>query len=320
MSGLRRNLVFCCDGTGNDPSASTNVKLFKDCVLRLRKATEEHPAQIVHYEKGVGTRAFEEIAGSIAGTGREKRIKAGYSFLRSQFAVPGYRPDQNRVFLLGFSRGAYIVRRLSGMLGFSGLTRKATDETRAWDIYENRDEKAAAKLKSDGRSFDIGVEMIGVWDTVKATLDEEFDDHELAEEVVAGYHAMAIDEQRKLFPVLRWKAQEKRVLEVWFAGVHSDVGGGYERRGLSNIALHWMIYRAAGHGLLFRTDFVTANKKRPSSPIHDSLTAMWVPLGSKGRTIKKTDWVHNSVHKKLEGSDDYRPSNLPSQPRYWPPA
>jgi uncharacterized protein (DUF2235 family) len=320
MSGLRRNLVFCCDGTGNDPSAPTNVKLFKDAVMRASKATEQRPAQAVYYQKGVGTRAFEEISGSIAGTGREKRIKAGYSFLRARYAMPGWRPDQNRVFLLGFSRGAYIVRRLSGMLSFCGLARKAKDEALAWDIYDNRDARGAAKLRREGRCFDIDVEMVGVWDTVKATVDADFDDHELAGNVTAGYHAMAIDEQRKMFPVLRWNREEKRVLEVWFAGVHSDIGGGYERRGLSNITLQWMIYRAAGHGLLFKSDLVTAATKRPSSRIHDSLTGGWKLLGSRGRKLRQTDWIHESVHKKLKRSpDDYHPANLPAKPRYWPP-
>lgn len=319
MSGLRRNLVFCCDGTGNDPSAPTNVKLFKDAVMRASRATEQRPAQAVHYEKGVGTRAFEEISGSIAGTGREKRIKAGYSFLRARYAMPGWRPDQNRVFLLGFSRGAYIVRRLSGMLGFCGLAKRAKDEARAWDVYENRDHEGAAKLRSEGRCFDIDVEMVGVWDTVKSTLDADFDDHVLAGNVTAGYHAMAIDERRKLFPVMRWDREEKRVLEVWFAGVHSDIGGGYKRRGLSNIALQWMIYRAAGHGLLFKSDHVRAARKRPSSPIHESLTSAWKLLGSRKRRPRKRDWIHESVCKKLEGPDEYDPENLPKPPRSWPP-
>ena len=145
-------------------------------------------------------------------------------------------------------------------------------------------------------------------------------DHELADNVTAGYHAMAIDEQRKMFPVLRWNREEKRVLEVWFAGVHSDIGGGYERRGLSNIALQWMIYRAAGHGLLFKSDLVTAATKRPSSRIHDSLTGGWKLLGSRGRKLRQTDWIHESVHKKLKRSPgDYHPANLPPKLRYWPP-
>ena len=177
------NLVFLCDGTGNEPSVPTNVKLFKDAVLRSSRASETRPAQAVHYEKGVGTRQYEAIAGNVAGTGREKRIKAGYSFLRSRFAMPGWRPYQNRVFLLGFSRGAYIVRRLSGMLDLCGLTKKASDEARAWDIYDNRDERAAKKLRTDGKSFDISIEMIGAWDTVKSTLDDEFGDRDLAANV-----------------------------------------------------------------------------------------------------------------------------------------
>lgn len=317
---LRRNLVFCCDGTGNDPSKPTNVKLLKDCIRWKNRPTEEHPAQIVHYEKGVGTRVGEEITGNAAGAGRERRIQSGYSFLRSQYAVAGVKPHQNRVFLFGFSRGAYIVRRLSGMLDFCGLTRRASDEARAWDIYENQDTKAAAKLKSTGKSFDIDVEMIGVWDTVKATLDPSFQDRELAANVVAGYHAMAIDERRKPFGVLRWKSEETRVLEAWFAGVHSDVGGGYDRRGLSNIPLHWMIYRANSHGLKFKPAAVRANRKQVSAAIHDSYVGGWKVLGSKTRRLNKKDWVHDSVRKKLAAAGGYQPGNLPAEPNYWPPA
>ena len=99
------------------------------------------------------------------------------------------------------------------------------------------------------------IEMVGVWDTVKATNDEDYDDNRLAPNVLHGYHAMAIDERRKPFPVLKWR-KERRVLEVWFAGVHSDVGGGYEAAGLADVALRWMMGRRfAVRRVRDRTDF-----------------------------------------------------------------
>ena len=162
--------------------------------------------------------------------------------------------------------------------------------------------------------------MVGVWDTVKATNDPDYHDQELSGNVVAGYHAMAIDEKRKFFPVLRWK-RDQRVLQAWFAGVHSDVGGGYANPGLSDIALNWMIYRAIGHGLKFKKSYLDEHvSPRPSAAIHDSFKGIWKPLGENERKILKTDFVHRAVAERLEKKPGYRPQNLPAEPRYWPPA
>lgn len=304
-----RNLVVCCDGTWNEPESSTNVIRFKDAIHRTAQ-------QLVNYESGVGTRAWEALPGGIYGYGLEKRVLGSYRWLRKCFNQRDWTREQNKIFLLGFSRGAYTVRRLSGLLAHSGMPKKAADVNIGWEVYQERDTKSATKLKREGRFFDISVEMIGVWDTVKSTNDPDYHDSKLASNVVAGYHAMAIDERRRFFPVLKWD-RDQRALQVWFAGVHSDVGGGYKETGLSDIALRWMILHAHRHGLRFRKDKVESVNPRPTGMLHDSMTGIWKPLGEKARSIPKTAWIHPSVRTRINNRETYRPANLPDEPQYW---
>ena len=98
-----RNLIIGCDGTWNEPVSDTNVSRFLDAVYRSNR-------QDVHYEKGVGTRAGEELSGGAFGIGLEKRILGSYRFLRKKFAQSSWSPEQNRIFLLGFSRETFVER------------------------------------------------------------------------------------------------------------------------------------------------------------------------------------------------------------------
>lgn len=312
-----RNLVIGCDGTWNEPEkladgqpAPTNVEKFLDALA------SRGGQQVKHYEKGVGTRPWEALPGGIYGYGLEKRILGCYRFLRKRFADSGWKREENKVFLIGFSRGAYTVRRLSGLIAHSGLPVKSKDSELGWELYKERDKKSAEELKRQGRFFDISVEMIGIWDTVKATNDADYHAHELCANVAAGYHAMAIDERRKFFPILKWNSNPK-VLQVWFAGVHSDVGGGYLEAGLSDIALRWMIDRALSHRLQFKANYVGQNvKPNPSIAGHDSYEGIWLPLGVSQRQISATDLVHHSVGTRLHLVPSYRPINLPVNPVY----
>lgn len=306
-----RNLIIGCDGTWNEPECDTNVLLFLGAIRQTRR-------QVTHYEKGVGTRAWEALPGGIYGYGLDKRILGSYRFLRKSFSQPSWTRDQNRIFLIGFSRGAYTARRISGLLLHSGIPKKAADVELGWEMYKERDTRSAKKLKREGRFFDVPVEMIGVWDTVKATNDADYHDSKLASNVKAGYHAMAIDERRLFFPVLKWN-KDSRALQVWFAGVHSDVGGGYDEKGLSNTALRWMIYRAAGHGLTFRKDKVKNIKASSLGKMHDSLKGVWTVLGKRTRSIPKTALIHPSVRTRMKNRAKYRPENLPDDPKYWSP-
>ncbi len=316
-----RNLVIGCDGTWNEPQqlndgtpAPTNVVKF----MRAMKSLSGRQKQ--HYEKGVGSRPWEALPGGIYGYGIDKRITGGYRFLCNQFRDPNWQDKKQKVFIIGFSRGSYTARRLAGLVTHSGIPKDPADVELGWNIYEHRDLTSAKALKKEGRFFNIPIEMVGVWDTVKSTDDPDYNDQQLSKIVVAGYHAMAIDEKRKFFPVLRWKS-DARALQVWFAGVHSDVGGGYANSGLGDVALNWMIYRALSHGLEFKKNYMDENvDPRPAGLIHKSYTGKWKLLGEKTRKILKTDFVHQAVAERLGKKDSYQPENLPADPKIWPPA
>ena len=157
--------------------------------------------------------------------------------------------------------------------------------------------------------------MLGVWDTVKTTTDPDFDDNKLPKCVVAGYHAMAIDEKRLFFPILKWN-KNTRVTQTWFCGVHSDVGGGYNETGLSDIALEWMIAHAYSHGLRVKSSAMKKLKKDPVGIMHESCQGIWKPFGARVRSIAKTASVHGSVKKRVQKLAAYKPVNLPDNPNY----
>ena len=304
-----RNLIIGCDGTWNDAgtSALTNVaKILNACASKN---------QVVHYEEGVGTAHWEALPGGVYGKGLDRQILGAYRFLRKRFADTDWQKEENKVFIFGFSRGAYAARRLAGLISHSGVPKKAADVELAWQIYLKRDAASAQALKEQGILFDISVEVLGVWDTVKSTTDEDFNDHKLPKCVVAGYHAMAIDEKRKFFPVLKWN-QEARVHQTWFAGVHSDVGGGYRECGLSDIALMWMIDNAYEHGLNFKASEVKKCKPDPQCEMHDSYDGIWKNFGTKTRNITASDSIHASTKTRIQKIAVYKPSNLPATPNY----
>jgi uncharacterized protein (DUF2235 family) len=310
-----RSLIVGLDGTWNEPTLLANGKPVGTNVVKFLSALTK-TNQVQHYESGVGTRAWEALPGGVYGYGLDKRIRGAYRFLGKRFRDRDWARDENRIFVLGFSRGAYSARRLAGLIAHSGLPVKSRDEETGWEMYVEKDAESAKALKAEGRFFDAPIEMVGVWDTVKATNDRDYGDNVLSANVVAGYHAMAIDERRKHFPVVRWN-KEARVTETWFAGVHADVGGGYDEMALSDIALRWMMKAAHRHGLRFRAAYAR-DKVRPRSrgTIHESFAGIWLSLGQTRRRIRKADAIHKSVKTRLDAVASYQPSNLPADPVY----
>lgn len=314
-----RNLIIGFDGTWNEPQLNNGEEVDTNVTKFLHALKSLSGRQSTHYQKGVGTRAWEALPGGIYGYGLEKRIQNAYRFLCNRFRDAKWTPAQNRIFVIGFSRGAYSARRFAALVNFCGIPKDPDDTELGWHVFNQRDIDTAKSLKVKKRFFDAPIEMVGVWDTVKATNDEDFHDHELPSNVKAGYQAMAIDEQRSFFQVLRWD-DDPRVLQLWFSGVHSDVGGGFSNQGLSDTALHWMIYRALGHGLEFKKAYVDDNvKPKPTGMLHNSYKGIWVPLGKVERKILAADLVHESVKERLEKVPTYDPENLPANPRFWSP-
>jgi uncharacterized protein (DUF2235 family) len=307
-----RNLILLFDGTWNKAKSDgdddqTNVEKF------YRLLADSYRENI-YYEEGVGVKSEEQVTGGIFGAGIDERILGAYRFLQSRYMDSDF---DNRLFIFGFSRGAYTARTFSQLLYYCGLPTKQENCRKAWRCYYNQEDNTA--IKASQNYIDVEIEMLGVWDTVKSTLDKDRKDTTLYPNVKAAYHAMAIDERRRNFPVLRFH-EDERVKQVWFAGVHSDIGGGYssEESQLSDIALSWMIDGASQHGVEFREDFKDYLDPNPTSKMHDSYVGEWKYLGENMRHIEDQDSIHLSVQARLNGDVGYAPSNLPLSPKYVP--
>lgn len=323
----RRRLIVCCDGTWNwpEPERETNV------VRLVRALTPQDGAiaQIVHYHQGVGTGNFiDRIVGGGVGVGLAASVKACYGFL-----TDNYKPG-DEIFLFGFSRGAYVVRSLSGMIGTLGMLRKE-DMARfgeAWNWYwQDRAKRDPEMLKdiAPKRHTGVEIECVGVWDTVGAlgipgsrVCRDAFAFHEtqLGPHVRHAFQALAIDEQRGNFQGAIWVPSgetdiseknrqaggpQQLLKQVWFPGVHSNIGGGYEEHGLSDTAFVWMLSQLAARQMLsFEQDCIQRSLDRqpeifPVGALEDSRNVFWKLLGSPIPrpvcVVSDTEYLHESA-------------------------
>ena len=315
---MSKNIVVCCDGTGNEyGNNNTNVVDMYEPVVRDKD-------QIAYYDPGVGTfsifgREFGKKLGIILGQGfgygLTENIEDAYSYLMDHYE-PG-----DQLFLFGFSRGAFTVRALAGMLHKVGLLQKGSNNLipYASGIYNTRGNGPIAEGFKNTYCHECKPYYIGVWDTVGSLglwLGREFFDDRLNHDVVNAYHAIAIDEKRKKFPVSLWDetelAPEQNVHQVWFAGVHSDVGGSYTERDLSNITLIWMLENAEKHGLRLKEVWKDKLQSNPLGPMHESRTGLWRLWPSVIRKIPEGAKIHKSVLTRTQTLPDYTPQ-LPTR-------
>jgi hypothetical protein len=272
-----RRFVVCFDGTWNRPDTSersTNVVKF----LRAVRNSAGDISQICFYDKGVGTGGpIDSLLGGASGKGLTDNMVDGYRFLANNAD-----PD-DEIYVFGFSRGAYTARSLVGFIGLAGLLSPldlGEGLDRVIKIY--RDKTLNSQQKRDkidalniSRQVDIRIRCIGVWDTVGSLgipgdLGRQilkkyyFQDVQLSDKVDVALHAVAIDEKRSAFAPTLW-VREKDVTprpgqvveQVWFSGVHSNIGGSYADVRLSDITLDWMIKRVdAKTGLKFEDSFI----------------------------------------------------------------
>jgi len=321
---MTKRLVVCADGTWNDPDQTQAGRLAVTHVVKLASAVRpEAPdgrAQLVAYHKGVGERGglWDKITGGAFGVGISDNIQELYRFLVMNFA-PG-----DELWFFGFSRGAYTVRSLAGLVRNCGILKRDHFQRcgEAYDLYREpgkeahpKGPKAVAFRERYAWPASEAVHFIGVWDTVGALGIPvrplrfwtrplyEFHDVELSSHVAYAYQALALDERRKPFVPTLWKRQAdspaSQVMEqAWFPGVHSDVGGGYAETGLSDLALAWLWDRAqrAGLGL----DPALRPTGDPAAPAHDSLTWFYRLMGKGERSpgaggIPAAETLHRSV-------------------------
>ena len=258
----------------------------------------------VFYQRGVGTGPFDQIRGGGFGVGLDANIRRAYRYLSFHYE-PG-----DEIFIFGFSRGAYTARSLTGYLGAVGLLRCATcteaRESLAWSFYRTppNDRLPAVWKELEPHVHPremLRVACLGLFDTVGALgvplqglrrLNRqkfEFHDVELSPLVDIALHALAIDEHRRPFEASLWRRNKfmrtsAKVEQVWFPGVHADIGGGYfndeqrdkaDPRPLDDLSLDWMIKRLHRHVSDFPvSDQIWASPPEGSDldPEHNSLT------------------------------------------------
>jgi uncharacterized protein (DUF2235 family) len=335
---MSKKIILCADGTWNTPHGpaaqpdDTNVRKLYELVL-------DDPSQLKYYDSGVGTDGtpFEHFFGGSMGAGLFQKIQDGYECL-SYVWDPG-----DEIYIFGFSRGAYTARSLGGMIATFGVPNKNLDNQtvkRIFDAYRISDhtQRLAAKnvLNADYGLADVTIRMVGVWDTVGSlgipghlfdAFDQEkygFLDTTLNPCIDKAFHAVAIDERRASFLPTLWsnldgtaRANDDKVQQVWFPGVHCDVGGSYAQTQLSNITLRWMIDNAKAQGLLFDDLAVDAcispKPYDPKGPAHDEWKI--IPWGlPKRRTIPAIAVISNTVRVRIEQDPTYRPENLLAVP------
>ncbi|WP_375689744.1 DUF2235 domain-containing protein [Pseudooceanicola sp. LIPI14-2-Ac024] len=256
--------VIILDGTMStlQPGEETNVGLI------YRLLSERGGADLsIYYEAGIQWQTWRHGWDVIVGKGINRQIKRAYGYLASR-----YRPG-DRIFFFGYSRGAFAVRSLAGVIDRVGLLKAEAATERNVELAYRHYRAGAASEAADAfaEAFcheHVQVEMIGAFDTVKALgirlpfiwmlteRSHEFHNLHLADCVKAGFHALACEETREAYEPLLWTSDEDwmgRLEQVWFAGTHGDVGGQLggeeEARGLSNIPLVWMLTQAEVCGL-----------------------------------------------------------------------
>jgi uncharacterized protein (DUF2235 family) len=316
---MSKRIIYCADGTWDNRSTNTNVG-------RLFKALTTSANQLPFYDDGVGAEGnlFQRFAGGAFGLGLWREVKEGYAAIAHAYEAG------DEVYLFGFSRGAYTARSLGGMIAVAGLPTANFDDNLvdlAFNAYRDKDDRAEILAALDTyRLFDAKITMIGVWDTVGSLgipsviggVDPVlygFLDTSLHPDVLNAYQALAIDERRCEFPATLWTSApgpRQTIEQVWFAGVHGDVGGGYPETGLSDITLGWMMGKAKALGLEFAdaawARYGGIDPKHALDTIHESWTVFWA--FPKHRTIDSAASIANSVTIRCAHDKTYRPANL----------
>lgn len=327
---MTRNIVVLLDGTSN------GIKSNRTNILRLYGTLAKDEAQIVYYDPGVGTfggdfaplrlyRKGAEIWGMATGFGLDFNALEAYRFLLNNYRKDPESGECDRIYIFGFSRGAYTARVLAGFINAFGLIERRNENllSYAYRAYKTIGEGVDEMDPEDKRFEEMflyqrivdpdhpPIRMLGLFDTVSSVIERTrrgiglrshaFTDVNPSVESIR--HAVAIDERRTMFQPKLWKggqdyfgnpfrkgeATPQDLKEVWFSGVHGDIGGGY-REGASQLAklpLKWMIEQSQSLGLRFVERTVRRlvmgedgqySEPHALAPMHNSMTWGWPAL------------------------------------------
>ena len=341
---MPKKIVVCCDGTWNTAGQQRNGKPSSTNVDKIRHMVpgvdSEGVTQRVYYRAGVGTKPWELLRGGAFGYGLSQNVVHAYEFL-----VDTYQPG-DQLFLFGFSRGAFTVRSLAGMVRKSGILRRSERGRvkEAFELYRSAQKPSEAgptAFRSRHSHEDFHIRFIGVWDTVGAlgipiigprrltplwqriNSRWSFHDTRLSTHVDGAFQALAIDEQRSVFEPTLWNQQPdaagQELEQVWFAGGHCEVGGGLVDASLPDIALRWMAERAEKFGLDLEPRAFSGLHPDPMAGFDDSRGGIYRftrplhrPIGranTNGR-VDGNESVASSATDRYRADADYRPPEL----------
>jgi len=361
-----KNIIICSDGTGNaaNKDRGTNVfKLFEAVDLNGHRTNPLLTPQVALYDDGVGTESFLplKLLGGAFGWGLTRNVLNLYTGL-----VRIYDPGDN-IYLFGFSRGAFTVRTLAGLIAKAGVldwellgstdamreavaaaysTYRKGYRTWLWRVLHGKSEEAvkvASKTAMEDfmashKAHDVDIHFIGVWDTVDSVGGPfhssdiintliyrfKFPDYKLNPKIRRAAHALSIDDARAAFVPRLWEINDK-VEQVWFAGVHSNVGGGYPKQGMSLVTLDWMMQRAACSGLRIVHDDRRRYREHGSvdDKLYDSRAGLgvfyrWWPRDMQELCTTQNAGcppkIHLSVLERIaHGTEGYAPGTLAPQ-------
>lgn len=308
-----KRLILCNDGTWNTPDQEENGIPAPTNVVKLYHALADRDGagqeQRKYYHPGVGAEGglLNSVTGGALGVGISNHLRSAYHWLGTNYE-PG-----DEIFLYGFSRGAFTARSLGGFIARGLLDLRGLSSAVAWQrvrVAYDAGYRVPGRVRGDWAAADwqffhdgpTPIRFIGVWDTVGALgvpddlellnlFDDNdqwrFHDTELGRHVCTARHAMAIDEVRASFTVTRWSNADQHpdAREIWFPGVHSDVGGGYANTDLADGALLWMLDESEAAGLCFRPGIRGTLKPNPLGVIHNSYKGAFAKLRSRPRSV-----------------------------------
>jgi len=379
---MSKNIVICCDGTGNE------INNHLSNVLKLYRMVENDHEQIRYYDPGIGTLGdnnpwskywlgTKRVFGLATGRGLDENILDSYHFL-----IENYEPG-DKIFLFGFSRGAYTVTALAGLLYQIGLLMPDQKNLVSYALKAYRNvpfqvnDDNAWRFSRITNARRVEIHFMGLWDPVSSILAPRKDlffhvtlqnlPHTANNPAIKNIRlASAVDEKRRMFRLHQWEPdqvfkpnpfedrQEPQSFEqIWFPGVHSDVGGGYPEKesAIAKYPLEWIVTEARNLGLKINNPLferLVKGKEREGSAreyvganhlgkIHNSMTKIWrileyVPKRQKWlkwpekrtflgwylplqepRFIQSGQKLHASVKMRMEELPEYQPVNLPKE-------
>jgi hypothetical protein len=328
-----RELIAQSLDKGSAAQSGSSVGQGATAKLVTGRTFQGQTEHLVFYERGVGTGPLlDRIKGGSFGDGLSGNIRRAYKFL-SFYYEPG-----DQVFIFGFSRGAYTARSLVGYIGAAGLLTRANCtpdlEHKSWTYYRTDPNDRMPGIWTELTPFvndrdRFRIECIGVFDTVGALgvpLPEfyrlnresyEFHDVDLSSITNVNLHALAVDEHREPFAPAVWRKPKFKSFatvteQVWFAGAHADIGGGYVEevrraapgcKALDDITLDWMLKRIINYFPDFPLDsraWKVIDASWSSADQHESRTGFYrtMPLALRSignRNMAKVKWHQTNV-------------------------